>query len=193
MKLDFSYKQMDVGTASFNFIRTLMVSTTGGAELNECLRVGARIRDGDAESWVREWASMAQQLQRYATGAADKGQFVTARQGWLRASNYYRSALFSLPHSDARLDTYLTASRQCFHEAAKLSSPCIELIDIPFEARGCRRTSWRRVGAGGPRCSPSTAATPPTRKWFIGSASRRWREAGTTWSLRGLGSGAPCS
>jgi len=136
MKLDFSQKQMDIGTPAFNFVRTLMVAGTGGAELNECLLAAERIKQNDEESWIREWSNIAESVHRIADRAAQSGEVVTARQAFLRASNYYRAAMFSLPHTDARLDSLLTLSRECFHRAAALFSPQIEVVSIPFgEAR----------------------------------------------------------
>ncbi|MBX3081531.1 MAG: alpha/beta hydrolase [Anaerolineae bacterium] len=132
MKLDFSNKTMDIGTFAFNFVRTLMVAGTGGAELNECLLVAGKIKDNDSESWVQEWRIMADKVAGIAEHAMRLNQTVTARQAYLRASNYYRTAMFSLPHTDARLDQYLTLSRECFHKAARLSSPPVEIITIPF-------------------------------------------------------------
>ncbi|MGP0089790.1 MAG: alpha/beta hydrolase family protein [Xanthobacteraceae bacterium] len=132
MKLDFGRKTMDVGTSAFNFVRTLMVAGTGGAEINECLLVAERIRQSDDESWIREWAGIAENVYRIADRATRSGQTVTARQAYLRASNYYRAAMFSLPHTDVRLDRYLTSSRECFHKAARLFSPQIEVVNIPF-------------------------------------------------------------
>src|ERR1017187_7840868 len=123
---------MDVGTPAFNFVRTLMVAGTGGAEINECLLIAERIGRNDQESWIREWASIAESVNKIADRATQEGQTVTARQAYLRASNYYRAAMFSLPHTDTRLGSYLTASRECFHKAARLFSPQIEVVDIPF-------------------------------------------------------------
>lgn len=134
MKLSFSRKAMDIGTPDFNFVRTLMVASTGGAELNECLLVADRIKGRQAESWVREWAGIAERVHQSAATAVVAGQMPTARQAFLRASNYYRAAMFSLPHTDARLDRYLTASRNCFHAAASLFEPRIEVLEIPFGA-----------------------------------------------------------
>src|ERR1035438_7434662 len=94
---------MDIGTPAFNFVRTLMVAATGGAELSECLLAAERIRRNDDESWIREWAGIAESVNRIAERATQEGQTVTARQAYLRASNYYRAAMFSLPHTDARL------------------------------------------------------------------------------------------
>lgn len=132
MKLKFSAKTMDIGTFAFNFVRTLMVAGTGGAELNECLLVAERIEDNDEESWVQEWAATAEKTHQTAERALRSAQVVTARQAYLRASNYYRAAMFSLPPTDSRLDGYLRSSRECFHEAAKLLSPQIERVDIPL-------------------------------------------------------------
>jgi pimeloyl-ACP methyl ester carboxylesterase len=132
LKLDFRRKTMDIGTFAFNFVRTLMVAGTGGAEINECLLVAERIRQNDDESWIREWAGVAESVYRIAEQATRSRQTVTARQAYLRASNYYRAAMFSLPHTDARLDSYLTSSRECFHKAAKLFSPQIEVVNIQF-------------------------------------------------------------
>ena len=134
MKLDFSERTMDVGTSAFNFVRTVMVAGTGGAEINECLRAAEKVRANDNDGWVREWASLAEEVHRTADRAMRAGQTVTARQAYLRASNYYRAAMLSLPHTDGRFDRYLTSSRECFHEATKLLSPPIEVVSIPFGA-----------------------------------------------------------
>lgn len=129
MKLDFH--KMDIGSFPFNYLRTLMVAGTGGAELNECLLAAERIKDKNEESWVREWASMAEKVSQAAEQAMQSGQAITARQAYMRASNYYRTAMFSLPPTDDRLFKYLTLSRDSFHQAAKLFSPPIEAVDIP--------------------------------------------------------------
>ncbi|MEO8611249.1 MAG: alpha/beta hydrolase [Chloroflexota bacterium] len=132
MKLDFSKKTMDIGTFAFNFVRTLMVAGTGGAEINECLMTAEKVKDNNNESWVQEWASTAEKVAQGAEYAIQSRQSVTARQGYLRASNYYRTAMFSLPHTDDRLFQYLTLSRDYFHKAAALSTPQIEAINIPL-------------------------------------------------------------
>lgn len=132
MNLDFGKKAMEIGTPAFNFVRTLMVAGTGGAEINECLMVAERIRRNDDESWIREWASVAKNVHRIADEAMGSGQTATSRQAYMRASNYYRAAMFSLAHTDVRLGSYLTSSRECFHRAAKLFSPQIEAVNVPF-------------------------------------------------------------
>ena len=132
MKLNFSQKDMDTATFPFSYVRTLMVAGTGGAEINECLMTGERIKDNNTESWVQEWVITAEKVAQKAEQALQAGQAITARQAYLRASNYYRTAMFFLSHTDNRCDKYLTLTRDYFQKAARLFSPQIEVIHIPF-------------------------------------------------------------
>jgi hypothetical protein len=75
MKLDFH--NMDIGSFPFNFIRTLSVAGTGGAEVNECLLAAERIQDKHEESWVQEWASLAEKVSRAAEQAIQSEQTIT--------------------------------------------------------------------------------------------------------------------
>ena len=133
MKLDFSKEMMDIGTFSFNLVRTMALAGTSGAEISECLLAADRIKDHDQESWVREWAILAEKVARTAEQAIQAGQTITAREAYLRASNYYRTAMFSLPETDPRLFQYLTLNRDYFRAAAKLFPSPIEVIDIPLK------------------------------------------------------------
>lgn len=132
MKLDFDKKYMDIGTVPFNYLRTLQLATSGGAEMNECLLAASKIRSKDAETWTKEWAIVAERVATEAEQFLKSGQPVSARGAYLRACNYYRTAMFPLPPADPRMDQYLTLSRENFHEAARLFSPIIEVVDIPM-------------------------------------------------------------
>lgn len=130
VKLDFS--NMDIGTFQFNFARALMVASTGGANVSDCLKAASIIKDNDEESWVREWANLAEKAAQEAERSMHSGQTIKARLAYLRASNYYQAAMFYLPSSDARLDRYIELGRDMFHRAAELFSPRIEAVEIPF-------------------------------------------------------------
>ena len=132
MKLDFGKRQMDIGTFPFNLMRTLALAGTGGAEISECLLTAGKVQDKDPESGVQEWAALAERVADLAVTADEAGDFVTARQAYLRASNYYRAAMFSLAPGDQRLDVYLTHSRELFHAAAPLFPEPIEIVAIPY-------------------------------------------------------------
>ena len=131
MKLDFG--KMDIASPQFNFVRALMVAPTGGADVGECLKAAALIRDSDDESWISEWTKLAEHARVTGEKALQAGQPVAARRALMRASNYYRSAMFSMPSTDERLEKYITLSRETFRKAAGLFSPPIEAVDIPFD------------------------------------------------------------
>ena len=132
MKLDFSERNMDVATFPFRFMRALTVIDSGAAEGNECFLALEKTKKNNDQSWIREWAALAEKTARLAEQAMQAGQTVTARQAYMRACTYYQVAMFSLSPADERLFTYLAASRALFHQAAKLSTPQIEVVDIPF-------------------------------------------------------------
>ncbi len=124
---------MDVASLAFSYVRTLMVAGTGGADIGECLLVAQNTKKNDIESWIREWAIAAEKVARKAEQAMQAGQLVTAREAYMRASNYYRAAMFYLAPTDVRLNAYIALSREHFRKAAALfTSPRIEVVDIPF-------------------------------------------------------------
>ncbi len=132
MKLNFSGRNMDIGTFPFRFMRILGIAGTGGSETHECFLTLERIKDRSDQSWVREWANTAAQTEQLAERAEHDGQFVTARQAFLRSCAYYQAAMFSLSPADQRLFDYLAKGRELFHKAAKMLSPQIEVLQIPF-------------------------------------------------------------
>jgi len=132
MKLDFGKRYMDVATFPFRFIRALTTVGTGGAEVNECFLALEKTKANNDQSWIREWAIQAEKVSRLAEKAMQAEQAVTARQAYMRACTYYQVAMFSLSPADKRLFEYLAKSRELFHKAAKLFSPQIEVLDIPF-------------------------------------------------------------
>lgn len=148
MKFDLGPKVMDIGTFEFNYVRALMVAGTGAADIGECSMVGHRIKDGDTESWVREWAALADKVRQSAHDALKAGQTVTAKHAFFRASNYYRAAMFSTPFTDPRQSVYLTANRECCREGGKLSTPRVEFLEIPF---GSARLPGYFISAGKPQ------------------------------------------
>ena len=132
MKLDFRGRNMDIATYPFRFMRILGIAGTGGCEPNECFQTLERVKNHDEQSWVREWVKTAEKAEQLAEKATLDGQMQTARQASLRASAYYQAAMFSLSPADQRLFEYLTRSREIFHKAARMLSPQIEVLEIPF-------------------------------------------------------------
>ena len=120
---------------SFQCLRTIGYSSTGGADIGECLNTVSRIKEKDKESWYREWFKTSKQLEETADKFLTEGHKQSAKEAYFRASNYYRTAEFFL-HSnpeDPRILGSWGKSRECFRKAAKLSKHPIKFVRIPFE------------------------------------------------------------
>jgi dienelactone hydrolase len=120
---------------SYQLLRTIGHSVYGGADIGECLATATRIQEGDLESWHGEWRKTAERLHAHAQTCLKTDQPVSARQAYLRACNYYRTAEFFLHYNpaDPRILTTWQRSQDCFSQAAALFSPKIEAIAIPYE------------------------------------------------------------
>ncbi|WP_207453817.1 hypothetical protein [Bacillus sp. SD088] len=53
-----------------------------------------RIKEGEFESWHKEWYTTAKQIYSLADSALAAGQRISARKAFLRATNYYRTTEF---------------------------------------------------------------------------------------------------
>ncbi|HVM71136.1 MAG TPA: alpha/beta fold hydrolase, partial [Anaerolineales bacterium] len=109
----------------------------GGADINECFQTAGRIEEGNYESWFREWLRTAERIHGIAEGCLRRGHTASAREAFLRASNYYRCAEFfmhmEIGRPDARaMETYEN-SVECFRQGMLLADfPC-ERVKIPYE------------------------------------------------------------
>ena len=73
----------------------------GYAEGGEALSTAGRVKDGDADGWVREWSATAERLEAAAGEAEAAGRRVGARGLYLRASTYFSTALYLITHASA--------------------------------------------------------------------------------------------
>lgn len=116
-------------------IRALAYARFEGADVGECVETGRRIRQTDLDRWFDEWFSTAKRVEAAAVTAADAGQTASARQGFLTASNYFRTAGLSLMTApvDDRLRETTRRQRESFRRGAALLRRPPEIIDIPYE------------------------------------------------------------
>jgi len=122
-------------TFSFELLRTISYAPYGGADIGECLATASQIREGDFESWYEHWSTTARRVHALADDALQQGKRISAREAYLRASNYYRTAEFFLhghPHDPRILGTWST-SRATFRQAIKLMGTSVEQVLIPYE------------------------------------------------------------
>ena len=118
---------------SFQIIRLISQSHFGGGQFSEVHEAARRIRYGDDESWVDEWTRLGERLESMAAEAEQNGHFTTARDRYLRASNYYRTGEFFVRPDDPRkLQTY-DRGIECFQKAGRYFRPPLERVLVPYE------------------------------------------------------------
>jgi hypothetical protein len=106
------------------------------ADIGEVLATAARVKDGDYESWCREWEQIARRTAAVAETSAGAGHAVSAREAYLRASSYwFQVTFYALGTSGgaSRFEASWRAHRRCFERAAELFEPPVEKVAIPYE------------------------------------------------------------
>lgn len=127
----------------YETLRSMSHIAYGGADFGEAVSTSARIKEGDYDSWHEEWTATADRVAAEARRALDAGYTVSARDGFLRASNYYRSAEFfqhGNPCDPRHAYTY-DRSVACFQAAAALYTPASNRSASPTRAPPCPATS----------------------------------------------------
>ncbi len=121
----------------FELRRTLGYTLAGGADINECLDTARRIKEGDEESWYAGWLVLADRIRGIGEACLAKGHRASAREAFLRASNYYRTAEFYLHGNpgDPRILVTWRRSRETFRRAAQLMDHPVEAVKIPYEGK----------------------------------------------------------
>jgi pimeloyl-ACP methyl ester carboxylesterase len=115
-------------------LRTIAETYYKGADIGECLSTAYRIKQGDFESWYEEWLKTAKRIHGYAIDCTAKNHTISARDAYLRASNYYRTAEFLLVEpEDPRIQDTIDLSKGCFREAISTFPNKVEPIEIPYE------------------------------------------------------------
>jgi hypothetical protein len=107
----------------------------GYADVGEVLSTAGRVKDGDADAWVREWCATAERLEEEARRAEGDGNRVSARSAYLRACNYFSTGLYLITHSsepERQLDTW-KRHRACWDKVVDLTAVPGERLRIGYE------------------------------------------------------------
>jgi len=121
-------------TFSLQLLRVIGETYYKCADIGECLSTAYRIKEGDFESWHTEWLKTAKRIHGYADDCFSKGHLTSAKEAYLRASNYYRVSEFMLiDPEDSRIQTTWENSKECFAKAINLFPYDVEQIEIPYE------------------------------------------------------------
>lgn len=121
-------------TFSSLLLRTIAETYYKGVDIGECLSTAYRVKDGDFESWYEEWLNTAKRVHHYAEDCSSKGHLTSAREGYIRASNYYRTSEFLLIEpEDPRIQTTIDLGKECFRKAVTTFPSRVESVEIPYE------------------------------------------------------------
>jgi pimeloyl-ACP methyl ester carboxylesterase len=138
---------------AFEFVRNLGFMYYGGSDLGEMIATAGQIKEGDFESWFTEWNTLARRILSRADASLSAGHLESAREAYLRASTYFRTAEFYLhvDQGDPRILSESRASQQAYAEAAKLTGPIWEPIEIPYEGTTLPGYFYKVDNSGKPR------------------------------------------
>ena len=119
----------------YETVRLFGASEYGGALFGEVVAIAQRIKAGDYDSWYDANNAVADRLADEAEIQLKKGHRISARDSYLRACNYYRSAEFFLHAApdDPRVKRAFERSVACYKASAALFAPPIEVLEIPYE------------------------------------------------------------
>jgi pimeloyl-ACP methyl ester carboxylesterase len=106
-----------------------------GCPLGEVSATTAQIEEGDRDGWYEQWTATADRIVALGDESASAGHAVSARDTYLRASSYYRTAYLPLYGSpvDPRLVQAFDKETTIFQKAAALMRPPVEPVEIPYE------------------------------------------------------------
>ncbi|MBA8841305.1 alpha/beta fold hydrolase [Ochrobactrum sp. RH2CCR150] len=139
---------------SFETLRAAGFAADGGADLGEIIVTAEKIPEGDETTWHREWKALAARIEIIGEASLAAHHSVSAREAFLRSSNYYRVAEF-YRRDDAANDPEvkgLTAkSRATFLKAATLFETPVEDVRIPYGDRSLPAYVFLVDDSGAPR------------------------------------------
>jgi dienelactone hydrolase len=116
-------------------VRTLAATAAGSADLGEAMATARRIGKASGTSWYDAWSLTAERARRAGEKAKASGDRVSARNGFLRSSEYYRQAYYFLRSDldDRRLQDAYQAHVDSFKAAVTLMSHPAEPVRIPYD------------------------------------------------------------
>jgi hypothetical protein len=122
--------------------RSVTAAYSGSADVGEVIAVARRATPGGYDSWNRAWAALAEKTQQAAHESLDRGHVISAAKGYLRATEYWRQAIFFVRHDldDPRLLQGWRAHRAAFRAALPLLPWDATTAELPFD--GSRMTAY---------------------------------------------------
>jgi hypothetical protein len=150
--------------------QTLSLMSENAAQTGECLYAARRIDEALSDTSVDQWASLAARIEALGDESLANGHMVSARESYLRANNYWRTAEYACAPSHARFTETWRRALKPFARPARCSYP---------QLSKCRSLS--RVGSWPAISLDRTILACRGRQFSLSVAMiHRWNR----WSLR---------
>lgn len=130
------------------FKRTLAYANSGGADIGDCLSVVDKIRERNIETWIDAWEELGARVKQEAERSLERGHKISARDAFLRASNYYRTSEYAALSNHPKFHSLWRRSRTCFHKACQLFDTPIQILEVPFEGKRLPAYFWAPDDSG---------------------------------------------
>src|SRR5580692_1566245 len=134
-------------------LRAIGYAPYGGADAGECLATAGQISGTSLDSWHDAWKATAARLHEQAAASAVAGQVASARSGFFRAANYFRTAgLFAMgTPADPPLAEAHRREVDSFRRGAALLAVPPEVVRIPYEGSFLPGYFFRAAADAAPR------------------------------------------
>jgi hypothetical protein len=124
------------GDMDFHFgTLVLGAAVNGGLEIGEAFYAASHVTDGDAATWHAQWADLSDRVAARGEASLAAGHPVSAREQLLRAANYLRISLVSMPPDNPEFLKRGARVRELMRKAGPLLDPPLEYFEVPFEGR----------------------------------------------------------
>jgi pimeloyl-ACP methyl ester carboxylesterase len=133
-------------TYSFETIRMLSHVYVRSSDIGEVISTAQKIDEGNGKSWFHNWMATAAHLEALGDGFLQRGNYLSARDTWLRAANYYRQADFFIHDSAAHLQLAIDSSKRavrCFHKTMPYFPGELDFLEAPYEDITLPSYFWR--------------------------------------------------
>jgi pimeloyl-ACP methyl ester carboxylesterase len=138
-------------------LRAIGYAPYGGADAGECLATAGQITGTSLDSWHDAWMATAARLCAQAEASAAAGETASARSGFFRAANYFRTAgLFAMGvPADPRLAEAHRREVDSFRRGAALLAVPPEIVQIRYEDSFLPGYFFRAAAAAGAAPRPT--------------------------------------
>jgi Prolyl oligopeptidase family len=162
----------------FGFEIALGACQRGAADAGEVLVTAARIKDGDADAWVREWTATADAVE---AAGRDAGGTVTALSHLRRAATYLATALDQIDASHEHEGKLALWRRQraCWERIVDLAGG--ERVAIPYDGAAMPGFFFRAPDAAPGEPRPLVVLNNGSD----GATSQMWVQGGAAAAERG--------